>query len=122
MRKVFASIAHPKQYAYEITSDSYYGQTHPVSGHFRMFETYGDGLTQHSGAWSIPREHLTDYLFSLAAAMQTDAEIRNQAHYELRAGRKRRQGNRVRPVDPVQRTAVVSQMLSLEQQKGGAIA
>lgn len=72
-RFVFASIAHPEKYGYAFDSDSYSGNT--VYSCFRMFETMGDGLTQHSGDWSVTWEYVIDYLYSLASAMQTDDDL-----------------------------------------------
>jgi len=73
----FASIAHSSKYGYAFDSSSYsnsesHSESHP---NFRQFETYGDGLTQHSGDWSVTLEYLTDYLQSLGAAMLTNEEL-----------------------------------------------
>ncbi len=66
MHRKFFSLAQPEMYgyAYDTTSYDYQAQ---VNGHFRMFQTYGDGLTQHSGDWSITREYMADYLASIVA-------------------------------------------------------
>ena len=73
MLKKFGSIAN-KQYGYSYDSQAF--DIHaPIDGHFRMFDTYGDGLTQHSPDWSVQLDHLADYLASLAEAMLTDQEL-----------------------------------------------
>ena len=73
MLKKFASIA-DKQYGYSYDSQAF--DVHaPIDCHFRMFDTYADGLTQHSPDWSVQLDHLADYLASLAEAMLTDEEL-----------------------------------------------
>ncbi len=62
----FPSLAYPEKYGYAFNSEEHDYKA-PIEAHFRMFETYGDGLTQHSGDWSVTSEFLTDYLASLAA-------------------------------------------------------
>ncbi len=66
MHRKFISLAQPEMYgyAYDTTVYDYKAQ---VNGRFRMYQTYGDGLTQHSGDWSITREYLADYLASIVA-------------------------------------------------------
>lgn len=81
----FASIANSAKYAYAYDTgyhDSLTG-TSPVNEHFRMFETYGDGLTQHSGDWTLQPEFLTDYLLSLAAAMIEDSGLLNDCRWQF---------------------------------------
>lgn len=78
----FASIAHPEKYAYAYDS-SVYDYKSVVFDRFRQFETYGDGLTQHSGDWSVQIEFLADYLMSLAAVMVEDGELATEAGYRL---------------------------------------
>lgn len=82
MLRKFASLKHGKTHAYAFDSDAYDYKA-PLYDHFRMYETYGDGLTQHSGDWSVTLEYLTDYLFSLATAMQTDAELVDRLKYAI---------------------------------------
>jgi hypothetical protein len=74
MFRKFKSSAHEEKYAYTYDSGSYDAHA-PVDPHFRMFETCGDGLTQHSPDWSVQIEFLADYLASLAQAMIEDAEL-----------------------------------------------
>lgn len=77
----FASIAHPDKYGYKFDSSCYDG-TSITSRKFRVFETYGDGMIQHSNDRSVSWELLTDYLQSLAAAMLTNEEMaENLAFY-----------------------------------------
>lgn len=85
MRRNFPSLA-SDQYAYCFDSESdFSGHAREVSSHFKMFQTLGDGMTAHSPAWPITRENMVDYLFSLAAAMLDDADLRSAASYEIRA-------------------------------------
>lgn len=73
MLKKFKSIAN-SQYGYSYDSQAWDSRA-PFESNFRMFDTYGDGLCQHSPDWSIQLECLADYLFSLAEAMRTDDEL-----------------------------------------------
>ena len=77
----FASIAYPSKYAY--LYDTGYYSDGPVNEHFRMYETYGDGLTQHSSDWALQPEYIGDYLISLATAMLKDDELAAAARYQF---------------------------------------
>jgi len=73
MLKKFESIA-DKQHGYSYDSQAF--DIHaPIDCHFRMYDTYGDGLCQHSPDWSVQLDHLADYLASLAQAMLADEEL-----------------------------------------------
>jgi hypothetical protein len=72
MYRKFASIAHADKYGYAFDS-SISGNRAEVSRYFRMFETGGDGLTQHSPCWPVTKEYLADYLASLALALKGHA-------------------------------------------------
>jgi hypothetical protein len=74
MFKRFASIAHSKEFAYAYDSQAWDAHA-PIESNFRMFETYGDGLCQHSPDFSVQVEFLADYLASLAQAMLRDDEL-----------------------------------------------
>jgi hypothetical protein len=82
----FASIAHPEKYGYKFDSSTWMSNStqSETNYHFRQFETYGHGLVQHSGDWSVTFEYLTDYLASLAAAMLGNAELTRTAAFVLR--------------------------------------
>ncbi|GAC1495712.1 MAG: hypothetical protein NVS1B6_00100 [Steroidobacteraceae bacterium] len=54
-----------------------------------MFDTYGDGLCQHSPEWTVPVEFLTDYLASLAAAALKDRELALAMRYTINRGLQR---------------------------------
>lgn len=82
MLRKFASLAYPTKYGYAYDTDAYDYKA-PIDGHFRMFETYGDGLTQHSGDWSITQEYLTDYLGSLADVLINDEELLQRVSFQL---------------------------------------
>ena len=71
MRKLLASQQQPDKYGYLFDTEAFTMST-TVSHHFRMYETYGDGLCQHSGDWPITNEYFADYLASLATAMLAD--------------------------------------------------
>ena len=82
MYKKFASIANSAKYGYAFDSDSWEYKANPfLSQKLRMFETYGDGLCQHSHDWPVTEDFATDYLFSLAAAMLADEELAEKAAY-----------------------------------------
>jgi len=67
MRIKFASIQNAGKFAYVYDSDSENWESRaPVSQCFKMYQTYNDGLTQHSGDWAITNEYVIDYLASLA--------------------------------------------------------
>jgi len=73
MLKKFESIA-DNQHGYSYDSQAF--DIHaPIDCHFRMYDTYGDGLCQHSPDWSVQLDDLADYLASLALAMLTDEEL-----------------------------------------------
>lgn len=76
----FASLAHPAKYGYAFDTSAYSSncETHY---YFRQFETYGDGLVQHSGDWGVTFEYLADYCASLAAAMLDNPELVAAAGY-----------------------------------------
>lgn len=82
------SVLHPKERAYRLTDDYNYGNrgNAPLSQHIEQFETYGDGLTQHSGAWCAQWSELTDVCLSLTKAIVADPlnEAWGVLHYTLR--------------------------------------
>jgi hypothetical protein len=84
----FPSLTAPEKraYVYDTAYCDSIGRFHAVNEHMRFYETYGDGMTQHSPSVSIPVEMMTDYLFSLASAMLADKELRDAANYAIRAG------------------------------------
>ena len=84
MIKRFPSLKDPAKYGYSFDTDNYDSRAF-FSDKFRQYETYGDGLCQHSGDWSIQVEFLADYLASLATAMLTDEELLSYARWEFRA-------------------------------------
>jgi hypothetical protein len=82
MFRHFKSIAHEKQYGYSYDSQAWTSNA-PIESHFRMFDTYGDGLVQHPPDYSIQVEYLADYLASLAQAMLEDAELANELRFTI---------------------------------------
>lgn len=78
----FPSIAHPAKYGYAFDSSAWNGGS-DSNPSFRQYETYGDGLTQHSGDWSVTLEYLADYLYSLGAAMQTNDELTDAVSFVI---------------------------------------
>jgi hypothetical protein len=54
-----------------------------------MYQTYGDGLVQHSGDWTVTREYWTDFLASLATAMMADEELVEHLVFEFSRGPRR---------------------------------
>ena len=84
MLRKFASIEHAETIGYAYDTDGYTSNA-AVHSAFRAFQTYGDGMCQHSGDWSIQPEHVADYLFSLAAAMLEDTELTQYLYFKLAA-------------------------------------
>jgi len=80
----FASVAHPQKYGYAFDRSVWSVKSTETNQYFRQFETYGDGLTQHSGDWNVTFDFLTDYLASLAVAMMANDELARTAAYSLR--------------------------------------
>lgn len=64
----FASIARP-EYGYAINTDRYESARHgrPLSVWAREFQTYGDGMIQHSPDYHVQVDHISDFCASLAA-------------------------------------------------------
>src|SRR5664279_1332330 len=83
MFKKFASIAYPEKYGYIFDSEGYSTRENAVHSHFKMFETYNDGMTQHSGDWCVTSEYIADYLASAAQAMLTDDELAQNMAYSI---------------------------------------
>jgi hypothetical protein len=65
----FPSLMHPTEFGYAFDSESWRRDNGGVEAKFRMFYTYGDGLTKHSNDWAVTYEYLGDYLASLAQFM-----------------------------------------------------
>jgi hypothetical protein len=87
MFRKFASIAHSDKYGYTFDTDKWEYRSNPfLSQKFRMFETYGDRMTQHSHDWPVSEEFAIDYLFSLAAAMLDDEELAEKASHSFSGG------------------------------------
>ncbi len=82
MLHTFASIAEPNTIGYAYDSESWVNHAQ-VSSNFRMFQTYGDGLTQHSGDHPITTDYTTDYLMSLAVSMLASDELTERLYYTL---------------------------------------
>ncbi len=80
IREKFLSQNDP-QHAYAYSSSEWSGGE--INPRFRMFQTYGDGLTQHSGDWAITREHVIDYFESLAVVLLTNQELAESVQYLL---------------------------------------
>ena len=76
MYRKFASIANSAKFGYSFDSDKWEYRANPfLTQKFRMFETMGDGMTQHSHDWPVTEEYAIDYLFSLAVVLLEDEEI-----------------------------------------------
>lgn len=82
MRVKFASLNHADKYAYAYDTDQWRGSPE-IESKFQMFETYGDGLTQHSHEWSITKEFFADYMISLAVTMLANDELVQHIGYSL---------------------------------------
>ena len=85
MIRRFPSLKEPAKYGYAYDTDQYDSKAF-FSDKFRQYETYGDGLCQHSRDWSVQIEHLADYLASLATTMMAgDEELISHARWNWRA-------------------------------------
>jgi hypothetical protein len=82
----FASIASPDKVAYTYDNNFHGVGFCAVNEHMRVYDTYGDGMTAHSPAMPISIQRMADYLFSLAQAMLTDQDLRNDARYAITGG------------------------------------
>jgi len=69
----FASVLNPK-IAYCLSGEWDYNKrgNAPLSRYLNVYETYGDGLTQHSGSWAAQLPALTDACLSLTSAVVAD--------------------------------------------------
>lgn len=85
MYRKFPSLGNPLQFGFVYESGAM--DIHAeIESRFRMFHTYGDGMTQHSVDWSVRRENLVDYFYSLASVMATDKELADSCGYLFESG------------------------------------
>jgi hypothetical protein len=82
MLRKFASLKDPTKYGYAFDSDVYDSKAF-FSDKFRQFDTFGDGLCQHSRDWSVQVDFMADYMASLATAMLSDQELVTHARWEF---------------------------------------
>jgi len=72
MYTTIPSILNGEKIAYKVHSrfedlwDSFRSANRPLDVHIGVFETYGDGTTQHSGEWPANNEQFTDFCLSFA--------------------------------------------------------
>jgi len=72
MYTVIPSILNGEKIAFKVHSrfedlwDSFRQANRPLDTHIGVFETYGDGTTQHSGEWPANNEQFTDFCLSFA--------------------------------------------------------
>jgi hypothetical protein len=77
MLRRFASLAHGERYSYSFDSDVFrYTSGFKIEDKFRMYESLGHGLTQHSNDWPVTAEFLTDYFYSLGTEMLKESDDR----------------------------------------------
>jgi len=86
MIKKFPSIANPDKHGYAFDSTVGFSANHVIHDYFRVFQTMGDGLIQHSADYAITSEFVADYLLSLTAAMLQDEELTETMRYRLSGG------------------------------------
>lgn len=82
MLRRFASIQNPETVAYAFDSENWSSNA-PIHTSFRAYQTYGDGICQHSGDWSVTTEQFADFMFSLSAAMLADEELTNHLSFTI---------------------------------------
>ena len=85
MYRRFASLMHPNEFGYAYDSGGDWSSNVHVCREFKMYQTYGDNLTQHSTAWPITREYFADYLASLAAYLVANPDEPNTGEETLTA-------------------------------------
>lgn len=83
MNVTFKSALNPDKIGYRLSSDWDWNNkgNAPLSVYLQQFETYGDGMTQHSGAWAVQFADLTDACISLTQAIVADPL--NEAWHQL---------------------------------------
>lgn len=75
----FASLAQPEKYGYSYDTSKWTPSVNPfLIQEFRMFETGGDGLIQHSNCWPVGEANAIDYLESLCVAMLADPDLADE--------------------------------------------
>jgi hypothetical protein len=79
----FPSLEHPEKYGFVFDSQNYV-QRPPVDECCLAFETYGDGLCQHSGEWPIAADLAADYFASLAAHLLEHPDELDWLSWKLR--------------------------------------
>lgn len=89
MLRKFESIMNPDTLGYSFDTEQWLAHA-PIHTALRAFQTYGDGLTQHSGDWPITSEHFADYMVSLAQAMLTNQELAEHLLFTLSRGPNRK--------------------------------
>lgn len=79
----FPSLEHPEKYGFLWDRGAYSSSCRypQVDEHCQFFETYGDGMTQHSPEIPIPYEMAADYFASLAAYLLDNPEHVNDVSY-----------------------------------------
>lgn len=87
MLRKFPSLKQPMEIGFAYDTDAWSNRTPDVHYHFRAFQTYGDGLIQHSNDWPVTREQFADYVASFAKAMLADEELIGTAFYAVGRGR-----------------------------------
>lgn len=85
MKITFASLEHPAKFGYAYDTD-HWSMNAPVDTKFRQFQTFNDGLCQHSGDYPITIEYMADYLAALAAVMLTDEALTKELQYLFTRG------------------------------------
>lgn len=92
MYRKFKSIMNAETMGFTYNSEAWTASGSPaIDGRMRAYQTYGDGLTQHSGDWTITVDQLADYMASMAAAMLDDRELAEYCMYSLAGGPGRKQ-------------------------------
>lgn len=81
-RFVFRSQFHGDTLAYVWDLDRWEWRNQGIHGPAAQFQTYGDGMVQHSGEFAVGNEQLADFLISLSAHL-----LENPADVELVARR-----------------------------------
>jgi hypothetical protein len=88
MRIVFASLKEPDKYGYAYDSEAGWNSNFCLCRNYQQFETYGHGLIQHSGEWTVQVDFLADYLasaakFCLEAPTENSENLLQHLRYEI---------------------------------------
>lgn len=81
MLRRFRSLSRSHEFGYAYDSDAYDSRT-CFNSHFRVYQTYGHDLVQHSTDWTVNLEQIIDFLASLATELISDFDKGETSLYD----------------------------------------